>query len=422
MIIAIPRTNQDIVYNPMVASVYYKEQSNVSGGTVEGTGKWELETSDAYVKSTDLTNKSDKKVVTWDAKNEEYVDGDANQLVGTSITYQLSGLIPSYGPEYFNVPVDPAQPKGDKKEVVYKLRDKIVNGLSYVVEDDKLAELKVLVGGNPVTENTDYTFTWNDDNKTGFAIQFTQKFLQDKAGADAAQREVKIIYSAIITKNAVSQNAENTLAIDFTREPGVDYNVPEGEEEKAYATATINNVIKKTKEGGDVLGGAEFTIYTDADAKTQVTWPEGSQMSATATSDPSTGNIKFEGLKFGVDYYLKETKAPTGYSINNTIYKVKCEYPDGVDEEDLLKGAVKLDKYLVTITNMSSGKVELDKVEVKYGGEANMISNAVAVVNTTLSELPSTGGIGTTIFTVGGCAIMIIAAGLYFASRRKAAK
>lgn len=41
------------------------------------------------------------------------------------------------------------------------------------------------------------------------------------------------------------------------------------------------------------------------------------------------------------------------------------------------------------------------------------------IPNTKLVALPSTGGIGTTIFTIGGCVIMIAAAGLYFASRRK---
>lgn len=37
----------------------------------------------------------------------------------------------------------------------------------------------------------------------------------------------------------------------------------------------------------------------------------------------------------------------------------------------------------------------------------------------TISALPSTGGIGTTIFTIAGCVIMIAAAGLFFASRKK---
>ena len=54
------------------------------------------------------------------------------------------------------------------------------------------------------------------------------------------------------------------------------------------------------------------------------------------------------------------------------------------------------------------------------GGETGIF--AQDVINNSGSLLPSTGGIGTTIFTFGGCAIMIIAAGLYFATRRKSAK
>ena len=42
--------------------------------------------------------------------------------------------------------------------------------------------------------------------------------------------------------------------------------------------------------------------------------------------------------------------------------------------------------------------------------------------DTKLSALPSTGGIGTTIFTIGGCVVMIAAAGLFFATRKKSAK
>ena len=45
-----------------------------------------------------------------------------------------------------------------------------------------------------------------------------------------------------------------------------------------------------------------------------------------------------------------------------------------------------------------------------------------SIPNTKLAALPSTGGIGTTIFTIGGCAIMIAAAGLFFATRRKTDK
>ena len=52
--------------------------------------------------------------------------------------------------------------------------------------------------------------------------------------------------------------------------------------------------------------------------------------------------------------------------------------------------------------------------------EKEVTVDAGNFVNTKLSALPSTGGIGTTIFTIAGCAIMIAAAGFFFASRKKA--
>ena len=49
-------------------------------------------------------------------------------------------------------------------------------------------------------------------------------------------------------------------------------------------------------------------------------------------------------------------------------------------------------------------------------------NNNVEIPNTKLNALPSTGGIGTTIFTIAGCLIMVAAAGLFFASRKRTNK
>ena len=84
------------------------------------------------------------------------------------------------------------------------------------------------------------------------------------------------------------------------------------------------------------------------------------------------------GLDEG-NYEFKETKAPTGYSVN-------------------------IANKAFTITASDNAEVSVD---------------AGQFVNTKLSALPATGGIGTTIFTIVGCGIMIAAAGLFFASRRK---
>ena len=60
--------------------------------------------------------------------------------------------------------------------------------------------------------------------------------------------------------------------------------------------------------------------------------------------------------------------------------------------------------------------------EIVEIGEDGTEKPVTDIPNTKLASLPSTGGIGTTIFTIGGCAIMIIAAALFFATRRKAEK
>ena len=65
--------------------------------------------------------------------------------------------------------------------------------------------------------------------------------------------------------------------------------------------------------------------------------------------------------------------------------------------------------------------VELKLPQGADTATANLTANT-DMNDTKLASLPSTGGIGTTIFTVGGCAIMIAAAGLYFSLRRRTEK
>lgn len=105
------------------------------------------------------------------------------------------------------------------------------------------------------------------------------------------------------------------------------------------------------------------------------------------TGDVTTGEdgtLTVIGLDLGV-YSFEEVQAPKDYSINTT------------DAE-------------ATITeNNTTASVELTPAETSMN-------------DTKLSALPSTGGIGTTIFTIAGCVIMIAAAGLFFASRRRVEK
>ena len=83
----------------------------------------------------------------------------------------------------------------------------------------------------------------------------------------------------------------------------------------------------------------------------------------------------------------------------------------------------KLESYTITIDGEATSTYKAtytgqDKVTIIDKTDLGV----TGIKNTKLASLPSTGGIGTTIFTIGGCAIMIIAAGLFFATRRKTEK
>ena len=181
------------------------------------------------------------------------------------------------------------------------------------------------------------------------------------------------------------------------------------------------------------MGEAVFTLYKqDANSEDTIEWAEGeilkvSEVTTYTTKDAENGDIKFKGLDGDLTYYVKETAAPEGYSINDTIYKVVFTFdkPEGYTGDDV--------EYTVTITNNKTDETKTYTVKYngttaeseagEYGNEPKTGSDEVTtVINTKLSALPSTGGIGTTIFTIAGCLIMIAAAGLFFVSRRKSAK
>ena len=112
--------------------------------------------------------------------------------------------------------------------------------------------------------------------------------------------------------------------------------------------------------------------------------PESTRTNATTVVTDTNGEVKVEGLDVG-KYHFTETKAPNGYSINEAGKDILLGLGDGVTE--------------ATANFVATGDLTLKDSQ--------------------LSALPATGGIGTTIFTIVGCGIMIAAAGLFFASRRK---
>ena len=162
-----------------------------------------------------------------------------------------------------------------------------------------------------------------------------------------------------------------------------DYTTPT----KSVDIKTYDFNLKKTKEtlAGDLLEGAKFQLRTKADQPaTALKFTSDdtgyvkadSQTLASSSDTIEAGKVNVRGLGNGT-YYLVETEAPKGYNALSDAVKIEIS------------------------TNENGDKV------LKVNDKA---SDTVTVANKMGIKLPSTGGMGTTVFAIVGLLVMAGAA------------
>ncbi|MCI9340310.1 MAG: isopeptide-forming domain-containing fimbrial protein [Dorea sp.] len=409
------------VYNPMLVGIYYSvegsgDNNTLVNGAVDANTNWSLNSTPAYAKSEQPT--IDKKITGSTGKDESDGNVSGNDVaIGDTVNFRIDTKIPSYSKSY--------------TEVMVKITDTMGKGLTLADP----VNLVVTVGGEEVEagENT-FTFKPADDKKS-FEISFVSAYALAHSG-----EAVVVTYDAVLGEDAgLNFDAnDNTAKLEYTNDPsgetneiedktftytfGIDANLyGQGSSEWNKFTEELlktGEIQRVELENGEIvekpirLQGAEFTL-TRADGKTYTT-----------VSDEN-GYLSFTGLDAGT-YTLQETKAPEGYSLNDT--KIPVEITATYNEDGTLNSyTIKVNNentstYTATYDANEKGKVTDIDCTPEHENDWSDVSDTHEIKNTKLSALPSTGGIGTTIFTIGGCAIMIVAAGLFFASRRKSAK
>jgi LPXTG-motif cell wall-anchored protein len=78
-------------------------------------------------------------------------------------------------------------------------------------------------------------------------------------------------------------------------------------------------VFTKVNGSGQALAGAEFTVYTDQDCTTVATITSGDETTNAVFTSDANGIVTIVGLEPNT-YYVKETKAPSGYQPGDTVY------------------------------------------------------------------------------------------------------
>lgn len=288
-------------------------------------------------------------------------DDDHVVAIGDIVTYTIEAYVPF---------IDAA----NTDNRTFTITDKIT-GADYYLAGPNSVNNVTMVGKDGQVG----TIVVNEDGK-GFTIDLSE-LVADTSNLNAGKK-ITVTYTAKV-KELTVENTAGSHTADATYGGN---NVP-----VKLFTGEITLLKYGDSDEANVLKDAEFEVSKD-EAATPLKFKlqeNGNYRYAPDAEDASTvvktnaeGKIVVEGLNVGT-YHFKETKAPEGYSINT----------DGKD---------------ITLTQTG-----VATAIVKASGKLN---------DTKLNALPSTGGIGTTIFTIGGCAIMIVAAGLFFATRRKTQK
>lgn len=109
---------------------------------------------------------------------------------------------------------------------------------------------------------------------------------------------------------------------------------------KGFANDAIKVDIKLVKVEKDTrtqLKGAIFELYKDNEPYGEA---DSNDTKITNLKDNGDGTYKTEALRYG-HYYVKETKAPTGYNVNSTIQYFEIKGYDGATLQDVQNHLVK---------------------------------------------------------------------------------
>ena len=381
------------------AQAYAKTNSVSNQGTVTASsatvefnnldlGYYLVDSSLGTLCSLDTTNPSvtisekntvptNKKKVEEDSTNTYGEKNDAD--IGQTVNFQSAITLP----------------RGSENIVFH---DTMSNGLTLDASSIKVYTDAAMATELTNTNNASYTVTTSGltDGCT-FEISFTKTYL-DGLTADST---VYVKYAATVNENAVvgGNGNTNTSKVSYGDSTNTKYTpdsttttytwdldvfkyAQDGQTEKPLSDATFT--LSKNSNGTNPIALIRKKDDQGADTNTSRVAKSGETGTVTEITTDVTGKFTIEGLDADT-YYLTEKTAPAGYN--------------------------KLaDPITVVIDNDGNTKVN------------NTAVDEVKVLNQSGSELPSTGGIGTTVFYVVGSILLVGAAVLLIVKKRMSAE
>lgn len=377
-----------------VAQGYYLIAETATGNSEDTVSLVMLDTAgndDVTVKTKEDQPEVVKKVKETDDSEgivTDWQDG-ADYDIGDKISFQLTGTVSDKIANY--------------KTYYYEFHDTLSKGLTYN------EDITVTIDGVDVTDSFSVTF---EETENGTTISVKCDDIKSIEGVTiTADTKVVVEYTATLNKNAVigALGNPNEVTLEYSNNPydDGDGKPDTGETPKdTVIVFTYESIVNKVDKDNNALKGAGFTLYK---------WYYNEELEDGGSWVAVTDEIKGEDMtKFtftGLDagkYKLEETTVPAGYNkADDIIFIIESTYTADMGATG---AAPTLDNLVVK--NEEGNVLTVFTINVSAG------TVSTDVVNNSGTELPSTGGIGTTIFYVVG-AILVIGAAVLMVTRRR---
>lgn len=371
-------------YNPATATLYpvWNDDSN----------SWELENATVVLKS--------KGGIDKNVEGEKGDNSDLGYAVGDPVSYRLDVAIPVY-------------PEAGPNEIIYKtfkVGDTMGTGLDF----DGIDTVKVYANTSPNTyaegdlvpndKNANYTVTAQGN---GFEINFNYDALKTTVGT---KTYIHVVYTGTLNEDAfTTDELGNTAYVEVNTNPYDENSHEKTTVEKKVYTYGIT-VTLEDADTSAVLAGGQFQVKQGDTVLKFIDNQDGTYTLANSNTKANTvdvvvtdaaGQLILQGVDTGT-YTITEVAAPGSYQLPAdpvaTVTLVDNDEADGVLNGDTATGAADF----VIGSSYSGNMFTVNLKNAKPG-----------------FELPTTGGMGTVLFTAGGLVIMACGAALVLVTLKK---